>query len=145
MPTQQTALEGQIASRDKILGKKQALLDQRHSQASQKRLDAWASKGRDVWNSNKSITVTTSTGNVEVSAGTKIKSFAHLRNESLASDVAKHNKPDAVILTPAQIKQLLPKSAAAKVRGAVYDPTTKEISIWNQGGKMPSNFSHLRK
>ena len=145
LPTEQTALEGQIASRDKILGKKQALLDQRHSQANQKRLDAWASKGRDVWNSNKSITVTTSTGNVEVSAGTKIKSFAHLRNESLASDVAKHNKPDAVVLTPAQIKQLLPKSAAAKVRGAVYDPTTKEISIWNQGGKIPSNFSHLRK
>ena len=145
LPTQQTALEGQIASRDKILGKKQTLLDQRRSQANQKRLDAWASQGRTVWNSNKSITVTTATGNVEVGAGTKIKSFAHLRNESLASNVAKHNKPDAVILTPAQIKQLLPKSAAAKVRGALYDPTTKEISIWNQGGSIESKYSYLRK
>jgi hypothetical protein len=109
------------------------------------RVRSFARTGHDVTSTSSKVTIATTTGNVDIPKGTKVTSFRHIRDAEMAEIVAKRNKSNAKILTPEDISKLLPKKAAEQVRGAIFDPTSGKITVWNQGGSIESKFSHLRK
>jgi hypothetical protein len=109
------------------------------------RVKSFARTGHDVATTSSAVTIAAKTGEVTIPKGTKVSSFRHIRDEKMAELVAKQNKPNAKILKPEEISKLLPKQAAEKVRGALFDPTSGKITVWNQGGSIESKYQYLRK
>lgn len=109
------------------------------------RVKSFARTGHDVATTSSAITITAKSGDVTIPKGTKVSSFRHIRDAKMAETVAKQNKPNAKVLKPEEISKLLPKKAAEQVRGALFDPTSGKITVWNQGGSIESKYQHLRK
>lgn len=109
------------------------------------RVKSFARTGHDVATTSSAVTITAKSGDVTIPKGTKVSSFRHIRDAKMAETVAKQNKPNAKVLKPEEISKLLPKKAAEQVRGALFDPTSGKITVWNQGGSIESKYQHLRK
>jgi hypothetical protein len=109
------------------------------------RIKSFARTGHDVATTSSAVTIATKSGDVTIPKGTKVSSFRHIRDAKMAETVAKQNKPNAKVLKPEEISKLLPKKAAEQVRGALFDPTSGKITVWNQGGSIESKYQHLRK
>ena len=109
------------------------------------RVKSFARTGHDVTSTSSAVTITAKSGDVTIPKGTKVSSFRHIRDAKMAETVAKQNKPNAKVLKPEEISKLLPKKAAEQVRGALFDPTSGKIIVWNQGGSIESKYQHLRK
>lgn len=109
------------------------------------RVKSFARTGHDVATTSSAVTIAAKSGDVTIPKGTKVSSFRHIRDAKMAETVAKQNKPNAKVLKPEEISKLLPKKAAEQVRGALFDPTSGKITVWNQGGSIESKYQHLRK
>ena len=109
------------------------------------RVKSFARTEHNITSTSSAVTITTKSGDITIPKDTKVSSFRHIRDAKMAETVAKQNKPDAKVLKPEEISKLLPKKVAEQVRGALFDPTSGKITVWNQGGSIESKYQHLRK
>lgn len=142
---QKTKTDRVSAILDKMTEHRDASINTKAKRMQAERLKAWSSSGRALTNTSTKVTIATAAGDITIPKNTPVTSFRHLRNSDLAETVAKQNKPNAQILKSEDISKFLPKRVAEQVRGALFDPNSGQITVWNKGGSIESKYQHLRK